>query len=406
MPNKSEHKNPHVIGLTGSFGSGCSYIAKNILRKTGYEFLSLSENVLRPLYQKKTGKDPNTCPKKELQEFGDMMRKENGAGFFAAQIAHLIKSDENYDKKWVIDSIRNPAEVKVFRESFSHNFFLIGVYADKELRWKRVSGQFDGNRKEFDDDDQNDTGEDNPDHGQKVGDCFYEADIVISSDKNFDEVENEEFQQFAAKIKKYVDLIQNPLDRQQPIEKHETLMATAYAVSQNSSCNKRKVGAIIIDSQNTIISSGYNEIPAHETPCSKKFKKCHRDWFVEHFFSDIDPKKITLDQTQKETLKELFTHKFRNLDYCRALHAEENAIVNLARNGHSVSLRDCILYTTTYPCRMCANKIVNLGIQQIVYLEPYPDEAAKSILRQGGVKDIFFNGVTFRAYFRVYGEEK
>ena len=56
---------------------------------------------------------------------------------------------------------------------------------------------------------------------------------------------------------------------------------------------------------------------------------------------------------------------------------EENAIVNLARNGRSVPLEECVLYTTTYPCRMCANKIANVGIKQVVYLEPYPDQRAK-----------------------------
>ena len=72
--------NPHIIGLTGSFGSGCSYIGQHILRdKCGYDFLSLSEHVLRPLFKKQTGKEPDQAERRELQKFGDRIRSENGA---------------------------------------------------------------------------------------------------------------------------------------------------------------------------------------------------------------------------------------------------------------------------------------------------------------------------------------
>jgi len=91
------------------------------------------------------------------------------------------------------------------------------------------------------------------------------------------------------------------------------------------------------------------------------------------------------------------------LDYCRALHAEESAILNLVKHGTSAPLSKCTLYTTTYPCRLCASKITELGIGRVIYVEPYPDEASKAILR--GI-DEFFQGVTFKAYFRIYGEEK
>ena len=55
---------------------------------------------------------------------------------------------------------------------------------------------------------------------------------------------------------------------------------------------------------------------------------------------------------------------------------------------------------------MCANKIVNVGIRNIVYVEPYPDEEAKSIIKNATVNTRFFQGVTFKAYSRLYGEEK
>ena len=54
------------------------------------------------------------------------------------------------------------------------------------------------------------------------------------------------------------------------------------------------------------------------------------------------------------------------LDYCRALHAEENAILNVARFGSSIALRGAVLYTTTYPCNLCANKCTSRDFKSCV----------------------------------------
>ena len=58
------------------------------------------------------------------------------------------------------------------------------------------------------------------------------------------------------------------------------------------------------------------------------------------------------------------------------------------------------LYTTTYPCNLCANKIAQVGIKKIVYYEPYPQKEAKDVLNNHDVKQIPFEGVTSNGYFR------
>ena len=88
------------------------------------------------------------------------------------------------------------------------------------------------------------------------------------------------------------------------------------------------------------------------------------------------------------------------LDYCRALHAEENAIVNMARLSVSANLNKSTLYTTTYPCNLCANKIAQVGIKQIVYFEPYPQKEAKDTLAAHSVEQTPFEGITFNSYFK------
>jgi len=401
-----ERPNPHIIGVTGSFGSGCSYVAKHIIEPSGYQYLSLSDHVLKPLFTKETGKDPKEVPRRELQQFGDTIRERERAGYLAEEIVKKIQPELESDSKckWIVDSIRNPGEIRVFRD-FSRNFFLFGIHAEKAKRWERVKGKYDNNKADFDEDDQNDTGEGNVLSGQRVGDCFYEADIVLTNEEHFQAINNKPFTDFAGEVKQYLDLVQKPLRKLQPIRKDEALMAIAYAMSQRSSCRKRKVGAIIVDREGNIVSSGYNEVPRDERPCTEEYGMCYRERLSNKFFEALKSEVPEVQPKANEVIL-LFRREFKILDYCRALHAEENAIINLARNGRSVPLEECVLYTTTYPCRMCANKIVSVGLRSIVYVEPYPDEVAKSILGNADVKDQFFRGVTFKAYTRLYGEER
>jgi len=393
----------HIIGLTGSFGSGCTYIAEHILEaKKGYKRLSLSD-ILRQEYDKADGENGTDTTRHALQDFGDTIRKEKGAGVLAEKAIEKMRDDLN-GGPWVVDSVRNPAEIRALRDH-SHSFFLFGIYAEKETRWERVNKGYDGDRRRFENDDSNDKGDDSLEHGQQVGRCFSEADVVLTNDNDYDAVDNEDFKELAGSVGEYADLVAHPLEKQASRRPEESLMAMAYAAGQRSSCRQRKVGAVITDQFGDVIASGYNETPGQGQSCTAKYKDCFRKKERDEFFLKLKERGL-IAEGKEEELRGEFRKKFRNLDICRALHAEENAILNLARNGRSVPLEECTLYTTTYPCRLCANKIANLRFQKVVYLEPYPDQEAKVILREAGTKDEFFQGVTFSAYFRIYGEQK
>jgi deoxycytidylate deaminase len=88
------------------------------------------------------------------------------------------------------------------------------------------------------------------------------------------------------------------------------------------------------------------------------------------------------------------------LDMCRALHAEEAALLNLVKNNAVSS--DLVLYTTTQPCNLCANKIVNSGIKTVVYSEPYTIKESEEIFKKGGVKTKRFEGIKSSASFKLY----
>lgn len=89
------------------------------------------------------------------------------------------------------------------------------------------------------------------------------------------------------------------------------------------------------------------------------------------------------------------------LDMCRALHAEEIAILGLAGISKSKEGK-LVLYTTTFPCNLCANKIVAAGIDIVCYAEPYSMKESREILESAEIKVVKFKGVKSTAYFRLY----
>ena len=92
MPGKK------IIGLTGPFGSGCSYIAKKILSSKGYKYISLSE-ILRSAIT------DGEYSRSDLQDKGNETRAQHGAGYLADKAIEIIDSTDG--DKFVIDSIRN-----------------------------------------------------------------------------------------------------------------------------------------------------------------------------------------------------------------------------------------------------------------------------------------------------------
>ena len=71
-------------------------------------------------------------------------------------------------------------------------------------------------------------------------------------------------------------------------------------------------------------------------------------------------------------------------ELCRGIHAEQNAIIQAAVYG--VSITGATIYISHSPCVLCAKMmIINAGIRNVKYLEGYPDEASLEILNEAGV---------------------
>ena len=128
-------------------------------------------------------------------------------------------------------------------------------------------------------------------------------------------------------------------------------------IAQWSSCyqENRKVGAVIVRDKR-ILTTGYNGAPSGIVNCLER-KECLR-------------RKLNIPSGTKQEI-------------CYAIHAEQNAIIQAAKMG--VSIQGATLYCTHQPCTICSKMIVNAGIVRVVYLEPYPDEFATEIFRQGNI---------------------
>lgn len=71
-------------------------------------------------------------------------------------------------------------------------------------------------------------------------------------------------------------------------------------------------------------------------------------------------------------------------ELCRALHAEQNAIIQAATLAQSIE--GATMYITNQPCIICAKMIINAGIERIVVRDGYPDEFAVQMLAEAGLK--------------------
>ena len=126
-------------------------------------------------------------------------------------------------------------------------------------------------------------------------------------------------------------------------------------VAKRSTCLRRKVGAVLVKN-NRILATGYNGAPSGMVHCEEA--GCIRE--SQHVPSG------------------------QRHEMCRALHAEQNVIVQAAYHG--IAIAGATLYCTTFPCVICAKMLINAGIEKIYYKEGYPDELSAEMLQAAGIE--------------------
>jgi len=137
-------------------------------------------------------------------------------------------------------------------------------------------------------------------------------------------------------------------DKQGELDKRYLRMASIWA--ENSYCQRRKVGALIVKDK-MIISDGYNGTPAG-------FENCCED------------------------------ENYLTKPY--VLHAEANAITKIACSNNSS--KDATLYVTAAPCIECAKLIIQAGIKRLVYSEKYRTDDGIRLLERANIEVVYIEG--------------
>src|SRR5262245_1220189 len=313
-----------LIGLTGRNAAGKGEVAKYLQTK-GFYYYSLSDAIRDEI--RLQGAEPT---RELLIRVGNELRHRFGAAVLAERILQGLEDDKNY----VIDSIRNPAEVAAFRRA--KHFRLIRVDAPVEVRFQRTVRRGRENDpttidKFVEYENREMVGDE---ASQNLEQCEELADGMVVNDVPLDEL----YPQIDALVARLLREVRRP-------DWDHYFMDIAKVVASRSNCIKRKVAAIIVRDKR-VVSTGYNGTPRGTRNCNEGgCPRCNN-----------------------------FATSGTALDECLCSHGEENAIVQASYHG--VSLKDGVIYTTFAPCLQCAKMIINSGIREVVYNMDYPLNAS------------------------------
>lgn len=367
---------------------------------------------------------------------------------------------EKRECRVVIDSIRTSLEARYLKERYS-GFYLIAVHdeegnAQKHLKEKILHNY--ENRTLFDykwDEDEikrvsqilekqvskvlylggverkNDDFENGKFSAPNVSQCVADAEIHISNNENLD-VSKPYFRTMGEQWLKYASLIFHPGLITPSAE--ERCMVVAYTAKFNSGCLSRQVGAVITNKSHSIRTIGWNDVPYGQIPCSLRstydFVDDDKMSHMIHSSFECNSKGTYKSGTFRELVKikyrYLNTSEFNDilkglpLSYCfkslhnefedkknqvhtRALHAEENAMLQMSRFGGE-GLENGIIYVTASPCELCCKKLYQIGVRKIVYIDEYPGISRQNIIEAGFKRPQLkqYQGAYGTTYFKLY----
>lgn len=324
---------------------------------------------------------------------------------------------ENVRTRICIDALRNSVEILYFRDKY-RAFYTVAVNTDDKYRQNRLGM----NKRELQGLDEIEYPDDNSIfYHQNIQACLEIADIYLYNPN----VQNHKYYVLTEQLIKYISLILQPgLITPTHLER---CMQLAFNAKYNSGCLSRQVGAVITGDDFSVRAVGWNDVPKGQVPCNLR---CVEDYCRnkdEETFSEYELNEELFDEVmnntnsllQEETIKKkksgkCYSYCFKdvyngitgkpNQVHTRALHAEENAFLQISKYG-GAKIQGGKLFTTASPCELCAKKAYQLGIKEIYYIDPYPGISKTHILtfgKNGNPEMIFFQGAIGNAYISLY----
>lgn len=436
------------IGLTCAAGTDLTEVKQQLraqLSIVGYEYKEIKVSAaIAEALEVAEGEDyyERTV---SLMDAGDRIRAEsdNGSGVASLIVTALRaeSAESNGSVAYVIDSLKNPKEHKILDQLYGRNFYSISVFASPSQRRDYLANKIARSREQHLDDSHRDLANKLTERDQKgkkstgqgVRATFPKADFFVDRS----DVESS--------IKRFVRLIfQDPFITP-TID--EYMMFIAKATSLRSCDLSRQVGAVIADSKGAIISTGCNEVPYpgggffYEGRAGEIGDNRDKEELRDPNFNEVTKSISQLieilketgnisDQTEPDELAHELLHgehkdlmeeaRLRNLiEFSRVVHAEMQALTQAAQLGRAVD--QGVMYCTTYPCHLCARHIISSGIDEVVYIEPYPKSLTDTLYQReivsehsgveqnaGGERVVFrsFRGVSPTLFQRVFSYKK
>jgi deoxycytidylate deaminase len=386
--------NEIVIGLVGAVGVEQKLVIDiltdrlKITYKYNPELIKVSSDVIKSLSEFETEKS-FASEAKRIDYYMDLgngarERSKNNA-ILAMGASKVIESKRSTltsiaRRAYIIDSLKNPEEVKYLREVYGNGFFLIGVFSDEDDRKKYLMNDRHLSLEEAENLILRDNDEDSG-HGQHASDTFILSDFFVYIDENRVKLKHS--------LNRFLDIIFGHPYVSPTFEEYAMFMS--FATSLRSADLSRQVGAVVTRN-NEIIASGTNDVPTAggglywpqgNVETDDMDIKDGRDYKRKGDTNAFEKQKIIQNimgslgsDIDKESVKKVLEKSQIKdiIEYNRAVHAEMEALLLCARNN--ISTRGANLYCTTFPCHNCAKHIVAAGIKTVIYIEPYPKSKA------------------------------
>ncbi len=134
----------------------------------------------------------------------------------------------------------------------------------------------------------------------------------------------------------------------------EYCLKIALVVAERATCMRHHIGAVAVRDKH-ILATGYNGAPSGLPDCLEL--GCLRN--------------------------ELGIPSGKQHEICRAVHAEQNVIIQAALHG--VSIKGSTIYCTHTPCVLCAKMLVNAQIERFVTFGKYSDDEFIRLFKEAGI---------------------
>jgi dCMP deaminase len=135
----------------------------------------------------------------------------------------------------------------------------------------------------------------------------------------------------------------------------EYFLKIASVIGERATCQRHHIGAVAVGGKH-ILATGYNGAPSGLHDCLEL--GCLRN--------------------------ALGIPSGKRAEVCRAVHAEQNVIIQAALHG--ISIKESTIYCTHTPCVLCAKMLVNAQIKRFVSFGKYDDDEFLTLFKEAGIE--------------------